>query len=118
LSRQCTHEETVITATKGAFRVRCGHDRGHPGPHNMGGSVPEMVHHPLHYGGDTTYEHVKVMKAWGMTNNAFLYNCTKYLCRFGKKDNRLEDLEKAKWYLEQAILEESEANPPIGDPNA
>ncbi len=63
----------------------------------------ETVNHPAHYGGDTTYEHWKVMVAWGLLSNAFLYNCTKYICRMGKKSNALEDLKKAKWYLEKAI---------------
>jgi len=63
------------------------------------------VDHPSHYGGDTTYEHVKVAIAWGLDKRAFLYNCTKYLCRLGKKPiaAELEDLEKAKWYLEKEI---------------
>jgi len=63
----------------------------------------EMVNHPQHYGGDTTYEHWKVMVAWGLVQNAFLYNCTKYICRVGKKGNPLEDLKKARWYLDRAI---------------
>jgi len=32
-----------------------------------------------------------------------LYNCTKYICRVGKKGNPLEDLKKARWYLDRAI---------------
>lgn len=66
----------------------------------------DMVHHPAHYGGNTTYEHVKVATAWGLDDNAFLYNCTKYICRVGKKDHALEDLQKALWYLERAIEKE------------
>lgn len=66
----------------------------------------DMVNNPAHYGGkDNPYEHVKVARALGWTKNAFIYTCTKYLWRAGKKDPRkhLEDLEKAKWYLEQEI---------------
>jgi hypothetical protein len=65
----------------------------------------EAVNHPQHYGGDVVHEHVKCMVAWGIDKNAFLYNCTKYICRVGKKDaaSPLEDLKKALWYLDKAI---------------
>lgn len=70
---------------------------------------PEMVDHPAHYGGaDNPYEHVKVAQAWGLVGNAFLYNCTKYICRVGKKGSALEDLRKAAWYLQKAIEQEQE----------
>lgn len=63
----------------------------------------ETVNHPLHYGGDTTYEHIKVVEAWGLGYN--LGNSTKYMVRAGKKDpnKELEDLEKARWYLDREI---------------
>lgn len=64
----------------------------------------EAVDHPAHYGGaDNPYEHVKVATAWGLLSNAFLYNCTKYLCRVGKKGPALVDLRKARWYLDKEI---------------
>jgi hypothetical protein len=66
----------------------------------------ESVNHPPHYGGeDNPYEHVKVAEAWGLVSNAHLYNCTKYIARAGKKGQgkMVEDLQKAKWYLERAI---------------
>ncbi len=73
-------------------------------------SDSDTIDHPIHYGGDITYEHWKVMVAWGLDKNAFLYNCTKYICRsggayVGRKNaaNPLEDLEKARWYLDRAI---------------
>lgn len=58
---------------------------------------------PSHYGVGSLYEHVKVMEAWGLVNNAFLYNATKYICRAGKKDDAIEDLKKAQWYLDREI---------------
>lgn len=63
----------------------------------------EAVNHPSHYGGDSTYEHIKVVEAWGL--NYALGNCTKYICRAGKKnaDTELEDLEKALWYLQHEV---------------
>lgn len=65
----------------------------------------EAVDHPAHYGGNVEHEHVKCMIAWGLVTNAFLYNCTKYIYRLGRKDiaHPLEDLKKARWYLDKAI---------------
>lgn len=61
------------------------------------------VDHPTHYGGDTTYEAIKVIQAWGLGFEDG--NAVKYICRQGKKANgsRLEDLRKAKRYLEFLI---------------
>jgi hypothetical protein len=64
----------------------------------------EMVNHPTHYGGGSDpCEHHKVVYAWGL--DYYLGNCTKYICRAGKKPgaDTIQDLEKAKWYLEQEI---------------
>jgi hypothetical protein len=60
-------------------------------------------HHPDHYGGDTTYEAIKVIMAWGLGFN--LGNTVKYISRAGKKDpaKLLEDLKKARWYLDYEI---------------
>jgi hypothetical protein len=67
----------------------------------------EAVDHPAHYGGaDNPHEHVKCMLAVGLDKDAFLYNATKYIWRFGKKgtpEDFLKDLKKAAWYLNQAI---------------
>lgn len=73
--------------------------------------VPEQVNHPNHYGGDTTYETIKVLAAWGL--GFLLGNTVKYISRAGKKDpaKLLEDLKKARWYLDKAIerIERGEA---------
>lgn len=62
----------------------------------------EMVDHPTHYGGeDNTYEAIKVIEAWDLDFN--LGNTVKYISRAGKKVNRIEDLKKAKWYLNREI---------------
>ena len=69
----------------------------------------ESVNHPAHYGGDTTYEVIKVITAWGLGFD--LGNVTKYVARAGKKDptKELEDLRKARFYLDHRInqLEQS-----------
>lgn len=63
----------------------------------------ERINHPNHYGGDTIYEAVKVIEAWGLNFNTG--NAAKYVSRAGKKDPArvLEDLEKAIWYLQREV---------------
>ena len=65
----------------------------------------EMVHHPEHYqfGKNNEYEAIKVIDAWGLGFS--LGNTIKYISRAGKKgkNKELEDLLKAKWYLDHHI---------------
>lgn len=63
-----------------------------------------MVDHPSHYGGeDNPYEVIKVLEAWGFNKNARMWNVIKYIARAGMKSNYLEDLKKARWYLDREI---------------
>lgn len=63
---------------------------------------PEAVDHPPHYGGaDSPYEAIKVIEAWGL--GFCLGNTVKYISRAGKKGAALEDLKKARWYLDREI---------------
>ncbi len=62
----------------------------------------EAVNHPLHYGGDSNpYEAIKVIEAWDLGFS--LGNAVKYISRAGKKDDIIQDLEKAAWYLQRQI---------------
>lgn len=61
----------------------------------------ERVNHPEHYGGDTTYEAIKVIEAWEL--GFCLGNTVKYISRAGKKGCHIEDLKKARWYLDREI---------------
>ncbi|MBP8762246.1 MAG: DUF3310 domain-containing protein [Acetoanaerobium sp.] len=64
----------------------------------------EQVDHPKHYGGENNpYEAIKVIEAWDL--DFCLGNAVKYISRAGKKeiDKTVQDLEKAKWYLERKI---------------
>lgn len=62
----------------------------------------EMVDHPTHYGGkDNPYEAIKVIENWNL--DFHLGNAVKYISRAGKKESMIQDLEKAKWYLERKI---------------
>lgn len=64
--------------------------------------MDEMVDHPEHYGGaDNPYEAIKVIEAWGL--GFCLGNTVKYISRAGKKGDALEDLQKARWYLDREI---------------
>ena len=64
--------------------------------------MAEAVDHPAHYGGaDNPYEAIKVIEAWGLGFN--LGNAVKYIARAGKKDATVQDLKKARWYLDREI---------------
>lgn len=66
----------------------------------------DNVNHPAHYGGaDSVYEAIKVIEAWNL--DFCLGNVVKYISRAGKKEGNslIQDLEKAKWYLERRIQE-------------
>ena len=64
--------------------------------------MSEAVDHPPHYGGaDNPFEAIKVIEAWGLGFS--LGNAVKYISRAGKKGDRLEDLKKARWYLDREI---------------
>lgn len=61
-----------------------------------------MVNHPAHYGGQhNPYEVIKVIESWQL--DFHLGNTVKYISRAGKKESMIQDLEKAKWYLERKI---------------
>jgi len=64
----------------------------------------EAVNHPAHYGGaGNPYEAIKVIEAWQL--GFCLGNTVKYISRAGKKSTAtcLEDLQKARWYLDREI---------------
>jgi hypothetical protein len=62
----------------------------------------EMVSHPKHYDkGDSTYEPYKVIKAWNCNFN--IGSAIKYLARYKNKWNAIEDLKKAKQYIDFEI---------------
>ena len=69
-------------------------------------NVVDMVNSPPHYN-QTGIECIQAISA--ATDNGFKYylqgNVMKYLWRFDYKDKPLEDLQKAKWYLDRLIEE-------------
>ena len=61
----------------------------------------ESVNHPKHYQSKTGLEAIDVIEAFDLNFN--LGNVIKYILRCGKKDAEIQELEKAKWYLEREI---------------
>lgn len=59
----------------------------------------DMVNHPQHY--QHGIEPIEYIESHDLNFN--LGNVIKYVSRAGFKDNELEDLKKAKWYLEREI---------------
>lgn len=61
----------------------------------------DMVNSPPHYtaGGVETIDFIEAKQL-----NYNLGNAVKYITRAGLKGNRVEDLKKAKWYIEREIL--------------
>lgn len=87
---------------------------GYPDPIDLNPVDLNSVDHPQHYGGDTTYEAIKVIEAWGLGFN--LGNALKYICREASKGGT-EDLRKAQWYLQREIARR-EADATRGGPMA
>ena len=71
--------------------------------------MSDNIKHPAHYA-YSKYEPVKVIRSWGLNFN--LGNVVKYVARAGRKGDKLEDLKKAKQYLDFEIeaIEEGEAD--------
>lgn len=62
--------------------------------------MAESVNHPAHYkaGG---LEAIDVIEAFGL--GFCLGNAVKYILRAGRKGDAVEDLQKARWYLDREI---------------
>ena len=63
-------------------------------------SGKEMINHPSHYN-MVKYEAIDVIEDWQLNFN--LGNTVKYISRAGHKDDIVQDLKKALWYLEREI---------------
>ena len=59
----------------------------------------EMVDHPSHY--NQGIETIEYIESWSMNFNTG--NVIKYVTRAGYKNNQLEDMKKAMWYLQREI---------------
>ena len=61
----------------------------------------DPVNYPSHYCEGRKYEPIKVIDDWGL--DFCLGNALKYISRAGRKNDELEDLKKARFYLDYII---------------
>ena len=76
-------------------------DKGYEAMRRLSGL--DQIEHPNHYANGRKYEPIDVITDWNLNFN--LGNTVKYISRAGRKDpNKLiEDLQKAKFYLDYEI---------------
>jgi hypothetical protein len=72
--------------------------------------VVDPVHRPGHYQGANGMEVFDVVEAFGLDGSAYLFNVVKYVLRAGKKGSALEDLKKARVYLDREISNREKAS--------
>lgn len=64
--------------------------------------LPDLINHPPHYRAANGLESIDVIEAFAL--NFHLGNTIKYILRGGRKTEwPLEDLKKARWYLDREI---------------
>jgi len=68
---------------------------------------PDIIENPKHYTADRSIEPLDVIEDWGLNFNEG--NVLKYLARWRRK-NGIEDLKKAKFYLDRLISTNSYHN--------
>lgn len=61
----------------------------------------DPVSKPSHYCEGRKYEPIDVIEDWNL--GFHLGNALKYISRAGRKQNEVEDLEKAVWYIQRYI---------------
>lgn len=66
----------------------------------MSDNKKEMVNHPTHYQGNK-FEVIDIIEDFNL--DFHLGNVVKYVLRCGKKDDDIQELKKAKWYLDKKI---------------
>lgn len=88
--------------TDDTLEIRLGERQGERSERSSETKRGKEIDHPPHYGGDTTYEAIKVIEAWGLDFS--LGNALKYICRHQAAGlNSIEDLKKAEWYIHHRI---------------
>lgn len=87
--------------------VQCGYS----GPTAEFSVEDDPVAHPSHYT-FSKYEVIDVISAWDLNFN--LGNVVKYIARCDHKDNKIQDLEKALYYLRHEMAKEELH---MGDPS-
>ena len=64
--------------------------------------MKENINHPSHYNSGK-FEAIDIIESTGHAEGFCLGNALKYLMRARHKENYLEDLKKARWYLDYWI---------------
>ncbi len=94
-------KKTRVDASTVAPEPQCVDiDKVHKVPRLITQPAPDNVNHPAHYkvGGIETIDFIEAKKL-----NYNLGNVIKYITRADHKDNTIEDLHKARWYLNREI---------------
>ena len=95
---------------KGEALCSCSWDASTEEPKCLGCAkyrTQDPINHPSHYV-HGKYELLDVLDDWKL--DYYLGNVLKYICRHNHKGNPLEDLKKARFYLDRRIKHEEEAN--------
>ena len=74
------------------------------------------IHHPNHYNSGKI-ETIDYIKDLGIAEEFCIGNAIKYISRYKHKTRPIEDLEKAKWYIDYVIKllkEESDGKAKLG----
>lgn len=67
--------------------------------------IYDPIEHPSHYNEGRKYETIDVIEDWNLGYH--LSNALKYLSRYNRKGDGIQDLKKAVWYIQRKIkLEE------------
>ena len=64
--------------------------------------MKEKINHPVHYNSGK-FEAIDIIDSAGHAEGFCMGNAIKYLMRAKHKENYLEDLKKARWYLDYWI---------------
>lgn len=90
---------TYVYQVRAKMKVAAEQDRKWQPPEMI--PMPDVVNHPPHYktGGIETIDFIEAKEL-----GYHLGNVIKYVSRAKHKGNELEDLKKAQWYLERAIM--------------
>jgi hypothetical protein len=95
-AREAHHRVVICDRCRAELEVP-DNDRAAPPP---APPARDPINHPTHYtrGGIET---IDAIEAWGL--GFHLGNAVKYISRAGHKGDALEDLKKARWYLDREI---------------
>lgn len=94
-------------AVKQAMTLLCLNDEGKYKNETRDFGPFDEVSRPAHYAAGRKYEPRKVIHDWGLDFN--LGNAVKYISRAGRKDDAVQDLEKAIQYIQFELEELREA---------